>query len=229
MQIEKAYLFARQITEGEVPQPMEPDVYFENGRFNPLYVPQGFNFNNNKHKIVDQYVYLPDYDFQQGYLEDGSVIQMQIGDGENPSEDDVCFLGSDGYLHIYHNPAVESSEDQRNYQLHLLLPIINISEISQSYNYILFEYRCLTGRSDTFEIDMMGFTKDTQTRFSSYYYDGYTVADVPMEEWDINTACRTDEGEFVPDFLDFITDVYEPKNEPFDYDLQIRKIYFGSY
>ena len=36
MQIEKAYLFARQITAGEPPTPpLDAGVYFENGMFNP--------------------------------------------------------------------------------------------------------------------------------------------------------------------------------------------------
>ena len=48
MQIEKAYLFGRQITEGTPPTPpMEQNVLYENGQFNQELMPAGFtNFND---------------------------------------------------------------------------------------------------------------------------------------------------------------------------------------
>lgn len=53
MEIKKAFVFARNITPNEPPvPPLDAGVYFENGRFNPLYVPQGFDFNNNKLVLV---------------------------------------------------------------------------------------------------------------------------------------------------------------------------------
>lgn len=51
MQIEKAYLFGRQLSAGGTP-PMQDNVFFENGRFNPIHLPQGFDFNNNRQVIV---------------------------------------------------------------------------------------------------------------------------------------------------------------------------------
>ena len=46
MIISSSYLFARQITKGELP-PMPANVLFENGKFNTALMPPGFtNFND---------------------------------------------------------------------------------------------------------------------------------------------------------------------------------------
>lgn len=51
MQIRKAYLFGRTLKPGGTP-PMSPEIYFENGRFNPIHIPEGFDFNNNRQVVV---------------------------------------------------------------------------------------------------------------------------------------------------------------------------------
>lgn len=45
MIISSAYMFARQITAGEVP--MDENTYFENGVFNPIWVGENFDFNDS--------------------------------------------------------------------------------------------------------------------------------------------------------------------------------------
>lgn len=105
MQIEKAYLFARQITEGEVPQPMEPDVYFENGRFNPLYVPPNFNYKTHT-IVIDEQQFddsgYQDHVFNEGELEDGYTIIYTNGDSNlyNPQEK---FSIEDGVIKFRHS------------------------------------------------------------------------------------------------------------------------------
>ena len=45
MTISSAYIFGKQLKS--IDPPMPDDVYFENGRFNPLYVGNSFNFNDS--------------------------------------------------------------------------------------------------------------------------------------------------------------------------------------
>ena len=224
MQIRKAYLFGRTLKPGGTP-PMNPEIYFENGVFNPLYVPQGFDFNNNQHKVAGQDIYLPDYEFPSGYLEDGSVIQLQIGEGQNPVANEVCEIGEDGYLHIQHNPSAEQSSAYRDYNLGILLPITNITEILQTYRYIYFDFRFLSSWTGSQVIGWTCYRKETSTKLSDDYEPGYWDMDVPKEEvdWDVLHGNNN-----IPEYIQFDINVYERKNRPFAFDWQICKIYFTN-
>jgi len=67
MNISSAYIFAKQIKAIDVPMPA--DVYFENGRFNPLYVGSGFDFTDSDIKRGNTY-----YEARTAAMSDGDYI-----------------------------------------------------------------------------------------------------------------------------------------------------------
>ena len=64
MQIEKAYLFARQISASG-PAPLPDNVIFDNGMFNPNRMKTGFDLVNNTYLAQDVYSGIS---YSSGYL-----------------------------------------------------------------------------------------------------------------------------------------------------------------
>lgn len=116
MQIEKAYLFGKQISGGI--QPLPDNVYYDAGRFNTSIIPSGFDFENNiqrfpigamgagetqieYHGYFDQYVYT------------GAILACYGGGGvefENTQE---------GIKHIYEKGNYSSNYFWTTYYLPL--------------------------------------------------------------------------------------------------------------
>lgn len=99
MQIEKAYLFARQISASG-PAPLPDNVYFDAGRFNLNLIPDGFDFVNNVQRFPigamsqgETQINTKGY-FDQ-YMYTGSILATYGGGGKE------FILTQNGLEHIY--------------------------------------------------------------------------------------------------------------------------------
>lgn len=77
--LHSGYVFGKYISEGKLPKPLPANVYFDNGVFNSLYVPSGFNPLNNKQLIEH------DPPYQPSYLDYYSIIDYNIDDFTYPN------------------------------------------------------------------------------------------------------------------------------------------------
>lgn len=97
MQIEKAYLFARQITAGGTP--IQSNIIFDSGVFNMERMPQNFDFVNNVTRCPEQMgCETADQAIRGGYLhdniDDGSILAgYSVGSQE-------FILESDSFSHV---------------------------------------------------------------------------------------------------------------------------------
>ena len=105
--------------------PLGENIYFENGVFNPLYTPSGFDPENINQEINYNGYYAPgdlgyystkDYDmhdftYQEGSLDDGSVINFNIHDGTDFIQSG--FVLSDNVMR-FSNSRLKSSRDSRD-------------------------------------------------------------------------------------------------------------------
>lgn len=106
MTFSSAYLFARQITAGEVPLP--DNVYFDAGRFNLNIIPDGFDFANNIQRFPigaagqGETVIMQNGYFDQ-YVKTGAILASYGGGGNE------FILSSEGMEHIYDQGVYPSS------------------------------------------------------------------------------------------------------------------------
>ena len=87
IKLHSGYVFGKYVSEGLKPQPLPPNVLYENGIFNSLYIPEGFNIFTNK-KYIDQgppytpsgmtYYIIQDYDFDDFTFPEGSLIDSSV-------------------------------------------------------------------------------------------------------------------------------------------------------
>ena len=150
MQIEKAYLFARQISAGGTP-PMPVEVYYENGKFNPLYVPSSLDVVNNKIEGVGNYYDTPDYlefmNENSDHFDDGTTfyIYHMETDGTPTIEDCLEYnsltFANDGIVYRYFKHPSD------RVIIRVILPIVG--DIINNYDYLFVEYETQAGYSES--------------------------------------------------------------------------------
>ena len=220
MNISSAYLFGRTLKPGGAP-PLADNIYFENGQFNPLYVPQGFNFNTNQHSFetnIPSDLYYVDY--PEGYLEDSSVIFMWYKNWGTIPPNEHFEIGQDGCIHLVHNSV---AGQYNSYVQNILLPIGDISEALQSYSRLCFDFSyngqiCMTY--------WYALRKDTSTTLSSSdFWEDYS--DYPEGEYtgEIYFDGAMDEN---PEFIAFQIFIGDTEGDSNDFDFKISRIYFTN-
>lgn len=141
MQIEKAYLFGRQMTEGTPPSPMDEDVYFENGRFNPLYVPSTFNYKNHVYSIDEQETSDIQYiTFDPGFLESGYTIYYKMGE-QNMYNPQISFEIANGAIRIHYVLPQSSFTSNQYWGNSICFPIVNYASFCPGAKQITVRYR----------------------------------------------------------------------------------------
>ena len=129
MQIEKAYLFGRQISAGEAP--MRDNVFFEHGVFNPVHVPQGFDFNNNRQVVVvnsnyDDFLKACTIDFENGeyasHYNDGTTFIIKT---DNSDDETLLFDPVSGCI-VFEYPThrVAPSWEERSLYQSIVIPAV---------------------------------------------------------------------------------------------------------
>lgn len=141
MIISSAYLFGKQISPGGLP-PMATEVYYENGRFNPLYVPQGFDVSNRKISVVGNNYDVPDMiewlNEQKDHFDDGTTFFMyHMYSYEMPTIEQCLQYNSltftnDGIVYDYFDAT------SPDVTIRLFLPIVG--DIINNYDYLIIEY-----------------------------------------------------------------------------------------
>lgn len=152
MQIEKAYLFARQISG------IDSNIILFDKGFNPSYVPAGFDFNNKRTNILvptiqetDEYtekIYV-DGDYDSDFAA-GKIVCMDDGDRL-----DANLILNNGVLTYSYTPDEEWWKNVRkNYIIHFvncsLKPYINIRYRTTGGNFYIMPYG---GQSAPYDIN----------------------------------------------------------------------------
>ena len=119
MKIEKAFIFGKQITAGEVP-PMLENVLFENGKFNTALMPQGFtsfndmlvtytgmasDYNIMYNSLIDQYFNTPHIIQLQGTYADSwqkglKRVQTTVPPPGTDETDIVTYYSSEIFIPV---------------------------------------------------------------------------------------------------------------------------------
>ena len=223
MQIEKAYLFGRQMTAGHAPVIPE-DIFFENGVFNSMYVPQGFNFASNRYELRSQnQIYDPITvdTFPSGRLTDGTTFFVkhspnlsQIIDGENWSI-------SNGKLLFHHVPS--SPRARREYSVGMLIPVVNIDYTKYHYLKFDFTFTNTPAGSNSKIIGVDCFKIETQTTLEDAAAGAYTDHDYddPTPEW--FSAYLSEPIDFF-NFYTFVEDYTNWPTDPLEFWIEISSI-----
>lgn len=232
MTYSSAYLFAKQLTAGQSPDPpIGEGVYFENGRFNPLYVPQGFDFHNNQHKlqrVQDDWPYFNRISFPEGDLDDGSVIMLQTHSSQNIYVDGEYFgMNESGYLTLSHHVEPYSQQSwMASYWQYIILPIVNIERLMNGRPKLCISYRALSN-TEQYECDIFfeNYIKLSSTQIETGMYLGWEqTVDLP-QDWDTIKDDISGYGIPETDFLVYCINVREFPKNPMDLEFQINKIW----
>lgn len=229
MNIEEASVFAKNISANQPPgpPPLGPEIYFSKGQFNPLYVPEGFNFYTNQHKLRFTSRYIADINFPAEFLNDNSVLLVQTASGEGI---DGEYFGMDnlGFINLSHHPAPYGSLQSVSYRQFVMLPVTNIHSLMNDRRYLCLKVRFISNTPD-YNIDGNFFTSIKLSSIQIDNKDGGGIAcyydfDLPCEwrtlvgdsnRWSANNA----------DYIIFSTNIWEYKNNPMDLEVQIEEIF----
>ena len=227
MQIEKAYLFARQISAGGAP-PMGPEIYFENGVFNPACVPAGFDFHNNVEVYEEHdYYYENSLIFQGGYkalADAGKIARIQYKCSQGHTE---SWTLEDGVLRFTHTekelvPPYDWGKDGEI----LLLPVVGWRP---AYPYVNVQYR-LYGNSANYGAGVYSWAYDNRLYYPDYGYDNCSDAIWAYDETELSEGSMqsVDQNGHELDSIDMITldskpDCYDPS-----YTFEVIKIWGSS-
>ena len=191
MQIEKAYLFARQITVGEVP--MDQNTYFENGVFNPVWV--GDNFDYTDSDIVRGSYWDVQYDAMHysSYIAAHKVVHA-VGNLANP------WFIEDGDL-VFRQSAFSSFNDNTS---EVFLPI-NLA-LSQINPYVTRMYVLIM------QTDLLNASYKT-THSRHCYYDYPT-----MDAIEVSSTGQTSPSRVTDGYEDYWCDLF-PQIETWSQDI----------
>lgn len=151
MQIEKAYLFARQISAGSTPPPMAEEDLYNNGMFNTYHWLDN-NFSLSNYIIVTDPYTQPDDKY---YYEDcqRKIIFNDNGSGPLRYEDGLIMYALAENCHIYANSNSVLSIDNlgngfTDYENCIYIPIKSDNSL-EDYYYINIEYRIANTTAST--------------------------------------------------------------------------------
>ena len=139
MQIEKAYLFARQITAGEVPPTHHEHWLYFGGEFNTALMPEGFTnfadelltYRDNTGTLNYQLNY-SNSNFLRNYMETPHIVQL-LGNNANSWE-----LTSGILKYVQTGNIPQDADVYNDYHGALLLPVSIPDTFTKAY--ITFEY-----------------------------------------------------------------------------------------
>lgn len=226
MQIEKAYLFGRQLSAGGTP-PMGPEIYFENGVFNPACVPAGFDFHNN--------VAIYDYDetgvdtltFQGGYkslADTGTIARVQKRCSQGHTE---TWVLEDGVLRFTHTEKeFRPPYDWGRSGEILLLPVVGWNP---AYQYVNVQYR-LTGNDTQYGAAVTSWAYNDRLYYPDYGYDScnYPVWGNNVTQLSEGSMESVDQDGHELDSIDLITLDSVPECYDPSYTFEVIKIWGSS-
>lgn len=169
MTLSSGFIFGEHIPDECAPS--SEVIIFENGVFNPQYVPSGFNFANNRYTVVtepeitdssynyDQAVF---DDFENGvyadHLDDGTTFVIKT---PNSSNEDLTLNSSTGYLEWeYLESSVTSSQYNTTIKQTFIIPTINLG--SNNYR-VYIRYRALSNFTLSSYISLNAKERTSQT------------------------------------------------------------------
>ena len=241
MNISSAYLFATQISPGDIP-PEQEVVFFENGVFNRRHIPTGFDFENNVLRIVaerDEEITLGQFkkaaywDFEQGvhgdHLDDGTTFIVYSYAANNVES--FTLDHTTGYL-VFDHPTYRTSVDRFNCYAQLAC-IMPISNLSNTFDYICMRCRCVvTGyveNNPQFNFEICERDDDSINSVRNDFY--YIRPDLDGKEW----ADIVIDNSYFREKFDFLRFCFMAVLESYDYDIgdipfqiEISKIWFTN-
>ena len=215
MIMSSAYIFGRQISAGETPPPLPANVYFENGVFNPLYIPDGFDFANKRYTIdgtnyIIDSIYprnsydLSTFDYPAGSLDDGTVFDMAYYMSTYTSREN--FELTETTLKDVHFRPYKYGTRNIDTCFNIVLPVKNFKEFygaqdSSRYVHIRFrfsDYIGPTNRINHYIETQLGY-KSSQTKIRPISYENMRVTTVgEMGEWKVAHVFFVGQGNVMP-------------------------------
>ena len=202
--LHSAYIFGKKISAGTVP--MGPEIYFENGIFNPTCVPAGFDFNNN--------VAIYDYDetyggdtltFYGGYkplADAGTIARVQKKCSQGHTE---TWVLEDGVLRFTHTEKEYGEPyDFGKSGEKLLLPVVGWRP---AYRYVNVRYRMLQNNS-YYGAGICPWAYDDLLFYPDYGYDSCDPDQMwctDVTDWTEHSGETRNEDGYLVDSIDLIT------------------------
>ena len=224
MQIEKAYLFGKQITAGVIPPPppLGEGVYFDSGRFNPLYIPSGFNLSN---QLALNCYYDLDHYYDQNYYDNMYENRFPGGEWASHFDDGTVFLFKDANDstsdltisndYITYRPPTNLSVSVTT---SFVLPVV---DLGTSYSWLWFRYKIThTGSSSLYTPYFRVWERTSQTTLNQ----GYFADSGTDNDW-VESAIDLSYSNNKADFISF--DFSKHTSYP-DYTVEIEKIWASN-
>ena len=156
--LHSGYIFGKYVSEGIKPQPLPPNIFYENGIFNSLYIPNDFNILTNRKSINQGPPYYPstgtwyhilDYNlgsftYPNGSLADGSTFNLKIYN-DNYTQQELSIMNTS--INISHIRPVTRINQKESAFTGLIIPVkdfvsfLNMSPYS--YRAIYVRYRII--------------------------------------------------------------------------------------
>lgn len=216
-----ARLFADNIRPNDSPS-LPDNVYFDEGRFNLLRVPIGFDINNN---LVLNCYYDLDHYYDQNYYETMYETRFPNGDWASHFDDGTVFLFKDandttsgltisnGY--ITYRPPTNLNV---NVTTSFVLPVV---DLGSSYSWLWFRYKIThTGSSSLYTPYFRVWERTSQTTLNQGYFADSEV-DNAWVECAIDLSYSNNKADFIS--LDFLKNTTYP-----DYTVEIAKIWASN-
>lgn len=226
MQIRKAYLFGRTLKPGGTP-PMSPEIYFDNGVFNPACVPQGFNFSNNVSIYADDGSIENDLIYLGGYktlADAGTIARIRFGTDSGYTE---SWALEDGVLRFTHAEKEQTPPYYwGNIGELLLLPVVGWNP---AYRYVNVQYR-LTGNDAYYGAGVTSWAYDDRLYYPDYGYDNcsYPVWGNNVTQLTEDSMESVDQNGHELDSIDLITLDSRPECYDASYTFEVIKIWGSS-
>lgn len=241
MNISSAYLFATQISPGDIP-PEQEVVFFENGVFNRRHIPTGFDFENNVLRIAsereewlqpDNFKKASSWDFEHGvhsdHLDDGTTFFVNSYAANN--EESFTLDYNTGYL-VFDHPRNRIAVDRFNSfaELGCKIPVCNLRN---TFNYICMRCRYVASANieNQSQVGITIYKKEGGSIYSGkseyvdikYYLYGKGWVDVTIDNSDYQ-----EEFDFLSLYFSARLQSYDIEVGDIPFQIEISKIWFTN-